>query len=448
METISGQPETSPSLFNYFLESALPGDRKVQALIQNWKATDFDFQYEIPGYPPRRKGYGSTLEQLEMYAARAGELDNFEWWTLGLIPNSLHQKTIAILRSIEPYYDSLIWNPQLDSFSIQISQLSAYAEEKELSKYLTAIRGFYGSNWSDEMPFVVSLYPIPGHTGNIISTPRSNMLLCGMLVGNSQFDGLMGIALHEIAHTLYQEQPKAFQWQLFEWFDSAASSYGDFAYSYINEALATAIGNGWVYEKLNGSLNQEDWYADHYIDRYAKAIYPIVKQYLEREQTIDEPMVQELVSVFEQTFPFAIFEYQNLFNDFQLFSDVADQQVPRLIEMVQENFRTSSYLISTPILASESLARMEQAQSSTRFFVITQRVRQTLGRLETSIPELKQYQVLFPDRPFMLRFLTADKHAVIIIHSDRELVEFKKGLTFLKEEVRLNVLEPIIWLDD
>ncbi|MBR9921159.1 MAG: hypothetical protein GYB31_10000 [Bacteroidetes bacterium] len=447
METLAGARLTSPALLRYFEQSSLANDPNVLRLITSWKGLEYDYQYDISGFPPNRKSFRGIKEIFQTFAARAGDLETFRQMTLGLLPNSQHEKFFALLEAMEPYYDQLIWAPYADKIQSQKEKLEAYANKEEVSELLQVIRNFYGSQWPNEQAFIVSLYPIPGNRGKTISTPRSNMLLCGMLLDTEAFAGLLGVALHEIAHTLYDEQPKAFQWEMYEWFDKSDSAYKTYAYTYLNEALATSIGNGWVYKKLSGKLDTRDWYDDAYINGYAKALYPMVQEYLDRELGIDAAFAERAIELFEQEFPQAIFDYQSLFNDFSLFADVGEEEISNLVMMVQRRFRTSSFIIATPIMAEESMDRIESA-TTTRVFIITQLPQLTLDRMKEVIPEIGDYPIEDYQKYFLLRFLDNDGKAVIIIHSDPGFSALKKGLDILQNQDKPELGEPFILLDD
>ena len=69
--------------------------------------------------------------------------------------------------------------------------------------------------------------------------------------------------------------------------------------AWINEALATAIGSGWVYKKAYaGKDERQTWYADSTIDAFAHKIFPLVSEYLEQNRPIDLAFVVSSVKSF------------------------------------------------------------------------------------------------------------------------------------------------------
>ncbi|WP_254050305.1 hypothetical protein [Myroides sp. N17-2] len=76
-----------------------------------------------------------------------------------------------------------------------------------------------------------------------------------------------------MCHVLFNEQTPEFQQQIDQWFEENTYLYKQYAYNFFDEALATAIGNGWVHKNISGSLLTTDWYNNEYINEFAKELY-------------------------------------------------------------------------------------------------------------------------------------------------------------------------------
>jgi hypothetical protein len=66
----------------------------------------------------------------------------------------------------------------------------------------------------------------------------------------------------------------------------------------MNEVLATALGNGYVYEQLDGKIDDGDWYNRKYISLMAKQIYPLVTEYI-NEKKIDRSFIDNYIKQYE-----------------------------------------------------------------------------------------------------------------------------------------------------
>src|SRR5690606_2672055 len=99
------------------------------------------------------------------------------------------------------------------------------------------------------------------------------------------------------------------------WFNEHPSANAQYAYLLINEALATALGNGYVYEKLSGKPDTTEWYNVKYVNLMAKRIYPLVSEYLSQKKTIDKRFVDEYIAVYDRHFSAWTQELDNLFTN-------------------------------------------------------------------------------------------------------------------------------------
>jgi len=76
-----------------------------------------------------------------------------------------------------------------------------------------------------------------------------------------------------------------------------------YAYLLLNEVLATALGNGYVFENLNGKLDTTEWYNWQYINLMAKQIYPTVLEYIKQKKPIDKKFIDTYIKLYEQNYP-------------------------------------------------------------------------------------------------------------------------------------------------
>lgn len=62
----------------------------------------------------------------------------------------------------------------------------------------------------------------------------------------------LGTVIHETAHAIYERQERTLQYAMEKFFLHYPSPYAPLAYRYLNEALATALGNGMFMKRLTG----------------------------------------------------------------------------------------------------------------------------------------------------------------------------------------------------
>ena len=74
-----------------------------------------------------------------------------------------------VLKQTEKFYDNLLWNNNEQKLSNQKKELELYASKT--SEIFNKFQHFYNSSWTTDIPFIVTLYPIPGKRGNSTATP-------------------------------------------------------------------------------------------------------------------------------------------------------------------------------------------------------------------------------------------------------------------------------------
>jgi len=124
-----------------------------------------------------------------------------------------------------------------------------------------------------------------------------------------------------MCHTLYDEQSPKFQQQLDSYFSNDTSIYKTAAYTYFNEGLATACGNGWAYKYLSSKLDTGEWYHHDYVNGFAHVLYPLVDDYIRQNETIDSSFVTQSVALFAKQFPKSIYDYGLMFRKLTIYTD-------------------------------------------------------------------------------------------------------------------------------
>lgn len=111
----------------------------------------------------------------------------------------------------------------------------------------------------------------------------------------------LGTVIHETAHAIYDRQAEKLQHNIEAFFLHYPSPYAPLAYRYLNEALATVLGNGLFMERLTGCKDMN--YGKSYIQGLAEAIYNDVAHYMAKQKTMDEDFLKKVVRHFAKKFP-------------------------------------------------------------------------------------------------------------------------------------------------
>lgn len=390
LETACNAQVTSAT-YKHYIDSATENNTDFKKMCSEFKKLALSYNYKRDNYPQNRRQYRTTQDLIEIGLVRANNWDEFAINVIGILPNSDYLTLIRILKQAEPYYNSIVWNENETKINHQKTALENYG--KQASFIFNAFKQFYHSSWSAEMPFTVSIYPIPGKSGSSTAVPRANSLCVGVLADETGHMERVGVVLHEVCHVLYDEQDVNFQHELDKWFAQNNSPYKQYAYNFFDEGLATALGNGWTYKQLSGQMDTTDWYNNEYINGFAKALYPLVEEYITTQKTLDQAFVNKAIDLFAAKFPKSIVDYGILLNNVSMYNDAETAEERAVVfNTVGDYFQLSNCNISCPILDPISIEQLKNSPK-TQLIVIDRNQHETLKQLSKLFPELKNVKI-------------------------------------------------------
>ena len=393
LEAASGNRNVSTTYRDYIL-SHIPQEDSADfhRLLRKFNLLMLDHSYTYDEYPAGRRRPHSTIDLIKIAAIQTEDVPAFMQRITGMLPNETWKTFSAVMLQADKYFENIVWQTQKEALLTQMAALNKYSPR--LDSIFTKLNTFYGSSWTRAQPFDVALYPVPGERGSTTASPHNNSLVLGVLTRGRDHAGDLGVAAHEISHVLYDEQDIVLQGKLEEAFEKSRSQYAKYAYSYLNEALATACGNGWAYEQLAGKPDAGNWYNDDYINRFAHAIYPLVKEYIEAGKRIDPAFASKAIALFEHNLPEALYSFNNLLNSIRFYTDAETQDEYATISMALQNkFRVTSMYGSYPIMDQQSLASASST-GETQVFVIHTAHKEKFRSLSEIFPEMKSIDPL------------------------------------------------------
>lgn len=440
MNTCKGDRNASQGLVNFIHKDGILKDTAFQGILKEYSSIALEYAYTRDQFPEHRlrSRYGRISDLLVIAAVQSDDLRQFRERAIGLLPNTDFQSLFVVLEQAEPYYDRFIWQSSNVPLHSASASLSSY--QSRISNLFSRLNHFYRATWTNNLPFWVSLYPVPAN-GGTAATPHNNVLCVGVRNGDKDYDGTAGIILHEMCHSLYNEQPATVQQDIERLFLQDTSRYGALAYSYFDEGLATACGNGWARESLNGKPDPHQWYNDRYVNGYGHGLFPLVKQYLEKNKTIDSTFVTEAINIFKGLLPKAPYDYELLMSNISLYTDAeSNEERTNIHSALNRHFSVRSYNASSPIISSSS---MEQMQSSiaTQVIIIQKNAQENLKKLKEQFPELGELLKDKTDDNFIVSFYDQDQRPVIIVKT-KTPDELEKAFSRLQKDAFMNSAAP------
>ncbi len=432
LETTKGIHSTSQTFKHQIDTSLISKDPVFLNLVSEYKALNLDYNYSKEQYPAKRKRTTSTWDLLCIAAISSNTNEEFFSRIIGIFPNTDYLKLKQIVTQTESYYDSFIYTSRRSIIDDRVRELTGLSPK--LNDLFERFKLFYGSSWDKSMPFNLTIYPIFGMRGQTTATPHANSLEMGILTQEDDNFGLLAVGSHEMCHVLFEEQPLLLQEQLDSVYTNTNDPFAKFAYRYIDEALATALGNGYGYNYLAGELDSGEWYNDKYINLYAKAIYPLVTNYLTEKKQIDKSFAFKSIALFKQTFPNAIYDFDPLLMSCDIyFEDDVSKTIDDYNGLLHNTFRIYSSNMSIPVLDPSSLENIKTSESP-QLIILHKNQVQVMTKMKTLFNNL----VTLPDQKNMLiSFLDKNDRAVIILVAENNL-KIKEGIKLLKTQKEIN----------
>ncbi len=413
-ETIAGDPHRSKTLKDVFDKS--PQTPTTIEAVEKYKKARLRLEtgWTFPGFPVDRV-VGQSLEKLLLVqSAFATDVDDFSVRSQGLMPPSEHAAFIAALKGLEPVYDALVWTPSLPKLTRVRDQLVTLAKAKDLNALFGRAAAFYRAQWPEGVPITIALYPVPGALGHSSAESMNGLQSLGVLIDREVGGNELGVLFHELCHSLYEAQAAEFQAEWEKYFRASSSESAESAYVLINEALATALGNGWAQEKV-ASLRVGSWYGDPYIDVFAHELYPSVKAYVEASKPLDQAFASKAIAVLEHAVPGAALNLEFRLKKTLL---VVEGKIDGPRRELQKQFTVSS-LKSLSTIGS-SLDEIKRSRASL-IVVVGRDSLSELAHVERIVSGLRVPWAAFRGRPGPVVYSVLQGHRpILLIRADGE----------------------------
>jgi|GEM_PF-2737334 len=378
----------------------------------------------------RQLGY-SVLDLILAQSVYAKDLVDLSQRILGLMPLSDHRQLVTALARLESVYSRLIWEPNKQALLEHQKKLEVMAQAVNLNDMFQKAMTFYGGNWPPDVPFVIALFPVPALSrfqNSTTSHSIGSVEIHGVQTGGNEDDlqGSFGVIFHELCHSLYGSQSGEVMKQFDSYFRKNKSPFRRPALAWADEAIATALGNGWAYAKVNQqNLDSNDWYNNKIIAGYAKAIYPVVKSYIETGKSMDADFVNQMIDQFTRHFPNSLYNFENVLSHTTVLHQSSLFESSQLKSILRKRFPILQYNSSSPLVDPESIASARD-ENSLLFVVIKPTEIDSLARLAEEIPFLKEKLPALRHMPSRSYFAaldaTARPYIIAKISSKEDLV--------------------------
>lgn len=301
-EAVAGVPSRSAALREVYEQHRAEAPDAPAQLERAFRVGPKELNfYANAAERPSHRWLSRDLEDvLEVLAVRSATLEEFGKAALGVLPVEAWVELMAALRQLAPIHQRHVWAPR--KASLEKSRLALAKEWKRANTdaLLGHAARFYGARWPEGLPVTIALVPVPGG-GTAFAHSRGPLEVVEVLDGDD-LSRRHAVLVHELAHSLYEEQPLETKLALERLFLAPGTPLARATYATINEALATAIGNGLAAERAGKPL-AGSWYDDPAVDGLARELFPLVKRYLDEDRAIDGPFVEAAIAGMGKRFP-------------------------------------------------------------------------------------------------------------------------------------------------
>ena len=261
----------------------------------------------LPDRPQVYSAGGTSLwDRLTKASVTSAGMDELADFIADELTAEEQRAVLGGMREMEPLYRRLVEEPYGARAAATGQALSDYLRMHDVESMMHRVAHLYSTPWPEDMPLWIGLSPIPAGEASFSATVKGNVVRSFLPADYDQLDIYAGVMAHEFAHVLFSTMSMDSVRRLQGAFLDAPSPARRYAETWMNEALATAAGNAWLYRELNGEPQDGEWYSDPVVDAYAKAIAPAAHAALDAGVQMDEALVARFVEAFDRAFPDAL----------------------------------------------------------------------------------------------------------------------------------------------
>jgi len=384
-------------------------------IISRFDKLTIDYSYPFDEFPYGSKIPMQTRDILKKNLIETTNLNDFKLRSIGILPNKTLSELTEIISTFTPIYNELIYNPNKEQFEKQLVEISKYSKEHKIEDFFETGLLFYNSSWDNSIPFEIAFYPLP-NSQSFTAQAFYNNFISAIQTNLKDYKDLFCVMLHETFHIIYNEQSLEVKNNINKYFKENKSENSNYSYQILNEVLATALGNGYVYEKLDGKIDSNDWYYHKYIDLLARKIYPLVTDYIAQKKPMDRNFIDNYIRIYDENFPNWINELENVMTYRYVISENQDD-----FNSIRKIFWYRSSEENETEITEISIEKMRKTPL-TKIIIVSKNNKEKLNLIKKKFAQLKNWNFK-ADKDFSCKILLEDKSQLIILNQKKSTIE-------------------------
>ncbi|CAM3136186.1 hypothetical protein [Flavobacterium frigoris] len=383
--------------------------------ISEFDKLSMEYSYKFEEFPDGSKKPMQSIDFLKKNLIETENLNDFKIRSIGIVTNKTLNDLTKIIALFTPVYNELIYNPNKEKFEKQIVEITKYSTENNIENYFETGIIFYNSSWDTSIPFNIAFYPLPNSKGFTAQSFYNNFI-SGIQTDLQGYKDLFSVMLHETFHIIYYEQSLEVKTEIDKNFKENKSKYSNYAYLLLNEVIATSLGNGYVFENIDGKIDTRDWYSQKYINLMAKEIYPLINEYISQKKPIDKDFIDRYITIYEVNFPNWINELDNLMPYRYVISENEND-----FNVIKKQYRYRSRTEYETEITKSTIEKMQKT-SLTKLIIVSKNNKEKLNLIKKEFKELNNWK-FNSDNEFNYKILLEDKSQLIIINQKKSTTQ-------------------------
>jgi hypothetical protein len=319
LDCLAGIAQCSQAAYTALWHSKLGWSAEDQAQLGQWQRLREKYQGEIALNEPKAEPMalpwnGPTGLQLDQKFSIAtfhahDRVSLRSHWEVIVAPTDV-PRLEAIVDHFEPRFTTW-WTQNAEHDSEEFKHTLQHAIARtNLGNAIRSFARFYDVALPKDYPIYLNLFlrPKSGDT-HTIGTQIENHAAVEFLSGEN-VNRRLGVVIHELCHFFYSSGSESRRRSLTSAFANVPDSLSLAGWGVLNEALATALGNGVAAERLDSIAFQRalkterGFYNDAAIDAAAKAVMPWLKVQIGAGRTLyDSTFVAGYLSALKEGMP-------------------------------------------------------------------------------------------------------------------------------------------------
>lgn len=239
-----------------------------------------------------RPGPGGA-DELTLKIFAAATMADAETATAPMLPDRHHAALFAALRHFEPRFDRL-WSDgaRREAF---LSETPARFRAR-LAEFLVEVAAYFDVDPLRPPAATLHVFATPAGSGTHAQAIRDHLLI--EVRPRETLRHQVAPVVHESAHFLFYRMGSE-RLARYRALARARGAEGERAWRVLHEALPTAIAQGVAEQRFGRNWSfRHPWYHRDDVDRYAKALYPMVRKALRDEAPLDEAAIEAMLDLF------------------------------------------------------------------------------------------------------------------------------------------------------